>query len=86
MRSKITKSMCSQKDKKYYKDHPIPKVLNEMKYDVFVLGNHEFNFGMKALDEILKDIKAKKLTANFYYKKNEQTLILMRQPSSKKMA
>ena len=63
------------KDKKYYKDHPIPKVLNEMKYDVFVLGNHEFNFGMKALDEILKDIKAKKLTTNFYYKKNDKRYI-----------
>ena len=63
------------KDKKYYKDHPIPKVLNEMKYDVFVFGNHEFNFGMKALDEILKDIKAKKLTANFYYKKNDKRYI-----------
>ena len=63
------------KDKKYYKDHPIPKVLNEMKDDVFVLGNHEFNFGMEALDEILKDIKAKKLTANFYYKKNDKRYI-----------
>lgn len=51
-----------------YKDNPVPKVLNEMNYDIFVLGNHEFNFGMTALDEILKDIKAKKLTANFYYK------------------
>ena len=46
-----------------------------MKYDVFVLGNHEFNFGMEALDEILKDIKAKKLTANFYYKKNDKRYI-----------
>ena len=63
------------KDKKYYKDHPIPKVLNEMNYDIFVLGNHEFNFVMKALDEILKDIKAKKLTANFYHKKNDKRYI-----------
>ncbi|WP_308569132.1 bifunctional UDP-sugar hydrolase/5'-nucleotidase [uncultured Haemophilus sp.] len=63
------------KDKKYYKDHPIPKVLNEMNYDIFVLGNHEFNFGMKALDEILKDIKAEKLTANFYHKKNDKRYI-----------
>lgn len=63
------------KDKKYYKNHPVPKVLNEMNYDIFVLGNHEFNFGMKALDEILKDIKAKKLTANFYYKKNDKRYI-----------
>ena len=63
------------KDKKYYKNHPIPKVLNEMNYDIFVLGNHEFNFGMKALDEILKDIKAKKLTANFYHEKNDKRYI-----------
>ena len=49
------------------KNHPVPKVLNYMKYDVFVLGNHEFNFGMPALDGILKDMKAKKLTANFYH-------------------
>lgn len=63
------------KNKKYYKDHPVPKVLNEMNYDIFVLGNHEFNFGMKALDEILKDIKAKKLTANFYHKKNDKRYI-----------
>ena len=46
----------------------MPKVLNAMGYDIFILGNHEFNFGMTALDEILKDIKAKILTANFYYK------------------
>ena len=63
------------KEKKYYKDNPVPKVLNEMKYDMFILGNHEFNFGMTALDEILKDIKAKKLTANFYYKKNNKRYI-----------
>ncbi|WP_150538273.1 bifunctional metallophosphatase/5'-nucleotidase [Actinobacillus vicugnae] len=58
------------KTEKYYKDNPVPKVLNEMKYDYFILGNHEFNFGMTALDEILKDINAKVLTANFYYKKD----------------
>ena len=48
------------------KNHPVPKVLNYMKYDVFVLGNHEFNFGMPALNNILKDMKSKKITANFY--------------------
>ena len=48
------------------KNHPVPKVLNYMKYDVFVLGNHEYNFGMPALNNILKDMKSKKITANFY--------------------
>lgn len=62
------------KKAKYYKDHPVPKVLNEMKYDIFVLGNHEFNFGMKALDEILKDTKAKQVTANFYHKDGKRYL------------
>lgn len=55
------------KTEKYYKDNPVPKVLNAMNYDIFILGNHEFNFGMTALDEILKDMKAKTLTANFYH-------------------
>lgn len=63
------------KDEKYYKDHPVAKVLNAMDYDIFVLGNHEFNFGMTALDEILKDIKAQKLTANFYYAKDGKRYI-----------
>ena len=37
------------------KNHPIPKVLNYMKYDVFVPGNHEFNFGMPVLKMCIRD-------------------------------
>ena len=62
------------KTPEYYKDNPIPKVLNAMNYDIFVLGNHEFNFGMMALDEILNDIKAQKITANFYYQDGKRYL------------
>lgn len=29
------------KTEKYYKDNPVPKVLNAMNYDIFILGNHE---------------------------------------------
>lgn len=47
------------------KNHPIPKVLNYMKYDVFVLGNHEFNFGMRELGNILEDLKSKKINSQF---------------------
>ncbi|HHW7568323.1 TPA: bifunctional metallophosphatase/5'-nucleotidase [Mannheimia haemolytica] len=50
------------------KNNPVPKVLNAMNYDIFILGNHEFNFGMPNLDTILKNINAKVLTANFYHK------------------
>ena len=56
------------------KNHPIPKVLNYTKYDVFVPGNHEFNFGMPVLNEILNDIKAKKLAANLYHKDGKRYL------------
>lgn len=62
------------KTAKYYRNHPLPKVLNAMKYDVFVLGNHEFNFGMPALNAILKDIKAQKITANFYHQNGKRYL------------
>lgn len=62
------------KNPEYAKDNPVPKVLNAMGYDIFVLGNHEFNFGMAALDEILADINAQKLTANFYHKDGKRYL------------
>ena len=50
--------------------HPIPEILNYMGYDIFVPGNHEFNFGMPTLSNILRDMKCKKLTANLYYHEN----------------
>ncbi|SMB80516.1 2',3'-cyclic-nucleotide 2'-phosphodiesterase / 3'-nucleotidase [Pasteurella testudinis DSM 23072] len=62
------------KTAEYYQDNPVPKVLNAMNYDIFVLGNHEFNFGMPALDAILHDINAQKLTANFYYQNGRRYL------------
>lgn len=62
------------KTPEYAKDNPVPKVLNAMNYDIFVLGNHEFNFGMPALDAILEDMQAKKITANFYHKDGKRYL------------
>lgn len=50
------------------KNHPAPKLFNKMKFDYFVLGNHEFNFGMDKLSNILDDMKTKTLTANLYEK------------------
>ena len=79
MPSKTIQIECFRQNEKYYKDHPVPKVLNAMNYDVFVLGNHEFNFGMKALDEILKDIKAKKINREFLLQKKIINAILHRQ-------
>ena len=52
--------------------HPITEILNYMGYDIFVPGNHEFNFGMPTLSNILRDMKFKKLTANLYYHENAE--------------
>ena len=52
--------------------HPIPEILNYIGYDIFVPGNHEFNFGMPTLSNILRDMKFKKLTANLYYNENAE--------------
>ncbi len=45
---------------------PIILAMNEIKYDAFILGNHEFNFGMKTLDHIIKSFKGDVLLANLY--------------------
>lgn len=40
-------------------------LMNLMNYDIQILGNHEFDFGMKKLADVYKKVKAKKLTANY---------------------
>ena len=44
--------------------HPLMRALNDMKYDVFVLGNHEFNFEKSFLEKNIKAFKGNVLTAN----------------------
>lgn len=48
------------------KTSPIIMALNEMKYDAFVPGNHEFNFGMDTLNHIIKSFDGEFLVANLY--------------------
>ncbi|MGL4945021.1 MAG: metallophosphoesterase, partial [Fusobacteriaceae bacterium] len=48
------------------KTSPIIMAMNEMKYDAFVPGNHEFNFGMETLDHIIKSFEGQFLVANLY--------------------
>lgn len=43
---------------------PMMLGLNALKYDVWVLGNHEFDFGLASLDRSIKQFKGKVLTAN----------------------
>ncbi|MDF7666813.1 bifunctional UDP-sugar hydrolase/5'-nucleotidase [Orbaceae bacterium ESL0727] len=49
-------------------NHPAMLALNAMHYDLITLGNHEFNFGMPALDKVLSVFKGQPLVANLYYK------------------
>ena len=49
-------------------NHPAIAALNAMNYDIMVLGNHEFNFGIPVVDKIISEFKGKTLAANIYYK------------------
>lgn len=46
---------------------PIVDVMNFMKYDAWVLGNHEFNYGLDVLDRIMGDAEFPVLGANIYH-------------------
>ena len=45
-------------------DHPVPAALNYMGYDAWVLGNHEFNFGVDTLKAIIDQADMPVLAAN----------------------
>lgn len=46
--------------------HPMVLAMNEIGYDTWTLGNHEFNFGMQTLDKIMATSKATPLAGNVY--------------------
>lgn len=50
-----------------FKDEEVDPMMlgfNEMKYDVWVLGNHEFDFGLKVLNRSLTQFKGQSLAGN----------------------
>ena len=49
------------------KIHPMIRAQNLMKYDAWVLGNHEFNYGMDVLKKIIEQHESKVLCGNVYY-------------------
>ncbi|RBM69257.1 bifunctional metallophosphatase/5'-nucleotidase [Vibrio tarriae] len=52
-----------------FKDEAIDPMMlgfNEMKYDVWVLGNHEFDFGLKVLNRSLTQFKGQSLAGNIH--------------------
>lgn len=44
--------------------HPVIRAMNRLDYDAAVLGNHEFNYGLEALDRALEDAAFPFLAAN----------------------
>lgn len=46
--------------------HPMIQALNALDYDVWVTGNHEYNYGMDILKKTISDVEAKVLTGNVY--------------------
>lgn len=44
--------------------NPMAKVMNYLKYDAVVLGNHEFNFGMDTLSNFVKSLDVPVISAN----------------------
>lgn len=55
--------------------HPVIDVMNFMKYDAMVLGNHEFNFGLDLVSKIEKEAKFSMLAANLTNKKDGSLLV-----------
>ena len=46
--------------------HPMVRAMNEMGYDVWVTGNHDYNYGMDTLRRTIEDLIAEVLTGNVY--------------------
>lgn len=54
------------------KVHPVYRAFNYLKYDAITIGNHEFNYGIKFLNSVLKGVKMPVVNANVYsVKKNK---------------
>ncbi|WP_160722583.1 bifunctional 2',3'-cyclic-nucleotide 2'-phosphodiesterase/3'-nucleotidase [Bacillus sp. USDA818B3_A] len=46
--------------------HPILRAMNYLKYDGGIVGNHEFNYGLDYLDNVLEEAKFPIVNANIY--------------------
>ena len=46
--------------------HPMVQAINALNYDVWVTGNHEYNYGMDVVRKTIADMNARVLTGNVY--------------------
>ena len=57
------------------KPNPVIKITNEMKYDAAVYGNHEFNYGKKVLEQMVKESNYPWLSANLLNEATGKTFL-----------
>ena len=55
--------------------HPMIEVLNDLDYDVWTLGNHEFNFGLDIVEKNITGFKGVVLAANIYKEGSEDRYV-----------
>ena len=49
-------------------------IMNKIGFDVAILGNHEFDFGIEQLSKLEKNLTSKYVSANFCYKENKTSI------------
>ena len=52
----------------------IIQLINEIGFNVSILGNHEFDYGIMQLENLKENISSSYISANFCYKKNNKTV------------
>lgn len=55
------------KENQKHLDNPFSIAFNHIKYDYFVVGNHDFNYGLNYLNHFVQHIHAKTLCGNVYH-------------------
>ncbi len=50
------------------------KFLNELKYDAWIPGNHDFDFGSERILKVFKETEAADIAANLYFENRRMTL------------
>ena len=49
-------------------------IMNKIGFDVAILGNHEFDYGIEQLSKLEENITSKYISSNFCYKQNKTTI------------
>ncbi|WP_020059464.1 bifunctional 2',3'-cyclic-nucleotide 2'-phosphodiesterase/3'-nucleotidase [Bacillus sp. 123MFChir2] len=63
---KETNNLDPSTSDKYNYVHPLYRMMNLMKYDVISLGNHEFNYGLDYLNQVISKTQFPVINSNVY--------------------